>query len=89
MDANITHFNASYPGTTDKPLYDADQWITRGVISAAIENHYGRTSGALSVYTNFGRHKIDDGTANPDAPTLFPFKGRVDGRVILSEHPTV
>ena len=76
VDANITHFNASYPGTTDKPLYDADQWITRGVISAAIENHYGRTSGALSVYTNFGRHKIDDGTANPDAPTQRYFRSK-------------
>lgn len=41
VDANVTHFNASYPGSTDKPLYDADQWITRGVVSAAVENHYG------------------------------------------------
>ena len=54
IDANVIHFNASYPGTTDKPMYDADQWITRGVVSAALENHYGNTSGALSVYSNFG-----------------------------------
>ena len=69
VDANVTHFNASYPGATSKPLYDADQWITRGVVSAALENHYGNTSGALSVYSNFGRHKIDDGTTDPAAPT--------------------
>ena len=67
IDANLTHFNASYPGTVSSPLYDADQWITRGVVSAALENHYNRTSGALSVYTNFGRHKIDDGTI-PSSP---------------------
>jgi iron complex outermembrane receptor protein len=76
IDANLTHFNASYPGSTDKPVYDADQWITRGVVSAAIENHYGKTSGALSVYSNFGRHKIDDGTADPNAPTQRFFRSK-------------
>lgn len=35
INANLTHFNASYPGSTDKPMFDADQWITRGVVSAA------------------------------------------------------
>lgn len=76
IDANLTHFNASYPGSTDKPMYEADQWITRGVVSAAIENHYGKTSGALSVYSNFGRHKIDDGTADPTKPTARYFRSK-------------
>ena len=76
IDADITHFNASYPGSTDKPMYDADQWITRGVVSAAIENHYGRTSGALSVYSNFGRHKIDDGTTDTAQPTQRYFRSK-------------
>lgn len=60
-DADITHFNASYPGSVQVPMYDARQWITRGVVSAAIENRYDNTSGALSAYYNFGRHKINDG----------------------------
>ena len=76
IDANLTHFNASYPGSTDKPMYEADQWITRGVVSAAIENHYGRTNGALSVYSNFGRHKIDDGTTNPEQSTARYFRSK-------------
>ena len=76
VDANLTHFNASYPGSTDKPMYDADQWITRGVVSAAIENHYRRTNGALSVYSNFGRHKIDDGTTDPANPTARYFRSK-------------
>ncbi len=75
-DGNITHFNASYPGAVSSPLYDADQWITRGVVSAAIENHYDGTSGALSVYSNFGQHKIDDGTADPAAPTVRYFRSK-------------
>ncbi len=76
VDANITHFNASQPGSITSPLYNADQWITRGMISAALENHYGKTSGALSVYTNFGRHKIDDGTADPTNPTARYFRSK-------------
>ena len=76
VDADITHFNASYPGAVTSPLYDADQWITRGVVSAAIENHYGKTNGALSVYSNFGRHKIDDGTADPTKPTARYFRSK-------------
>ena len=76
IDANVTRFNASYPGAESSPLYDADQWITRGVVSAAIENHYGMTSGALSVYSNFGRHKIDDGTADPSKPTQRYFRSK-------------
>ena len=76
IDANVTHFNASHPGTTGSPLFNADQWITRGEASAAIENHYDRTAGALSVFTNWGRHKIDDGTADPAAPTMRYFRSK-------------
>jgi len=76
IDADITHFNSSYPGSVSSPMYEADQWITRGVVSAALENHYDRTSGGLSVYSNFGRHKIDDGTAKPESPTQRFFRSK-------------
>ncbi|MBQ9201882.1 MAG: TonB-dependent receptor [Bacteroidales bacterium] len=75
-DANLNHFNASHPGTVSSPLYDADQWITRGFASMALDNHYGGSSGSLSLYTNFGQHKIDDGTADPTAPTVRYFRSR-------------
>lgn len=77
IDGNVTHFNASHPGTTTSPLWNADQWITRGVVSAALENHYDRTSGALSVYANYGRHKLNDGTADPvNSPTTRYFRSK-------------
>ena len=76
VGGNLTHFNAAYPGAVTSPLYEANQWITRGEVSAAIENHYGKTSGALSVYSNFGRHKIDDGSADPNAPTQRYFRSK-------------
>lgn len=75
-DANITHFNASNPGTVSSPLYDSKQWITRGVINIALENHYKRASGAISLYSNFGRHKINDGSNNVDNPSTRYFRSR-------------
>lgn len=60
-DVNVTHFNATYPGPVSAPLLEGDQRITRGVTSFAIENNYGRTSGALSFFYNWGDHWINDG----------------------------
>ena len=57
-------------------MYNADQWITRGVVSAGIENHYRRTNGALNIYSNFGQHKIDDGTTDPSKPTARYFRSK-------------
>ena len=76
IDANIIHFNAHHPGSESSPLYDADQWITRGMVSAGLENRFDKINGALSVYTNFGRHKIDDGTADPTKPTARYFRSK-------------
>ena len=61
LDVNITHWNASNPGTVTQPKLENDQWITRGAVSLVMENHYNWTSGAISIYDNFGRHKINDG----------------------------
>lgn len=59
--ADITHFNASNPGTVAVPKLDNDQSITRGSANLVLENHYDKTSGALSIYNNYGNHHIDDG----------------------------
>lgn len=76
-DATVTHFNASYPGTVTAPMLEADQWITRGAVSLGVENHYGRTSGRLSFYDNFGRHKINDGyNADTGSPQTRLFRSR-------------
>lgn len=60
-DVNVTHFNATYPGPVSAPLLEGDQRITRGVASVAVENNYGKTSGAVSLFYNWGRHWINDG----------------------------
>lgn len=65
VDVNITHFNASQPGATTAHLIDADQRVTRGMTSFAVENKSERTSGALSFFYNWGKHWINDGY-NPE-----------------------
>lgn len=60
-DVNVTHFNASYPGTVSAPLVDGDQRITRGAASFFLGNDYDNTSGALSFFYNWGDHWINDG----------------------------
>lgn len=54
-DVNVTHFNASNPGTIQVPLIDNDSRITRGMTSFALENHYEKTSGGLSFFYNWGQ----------------------------------
>ncbi len=76
INADVTHFDSRYPGSTIEPVYGAEQWITRGVMTAAIENNYERTSGAISVFSNFGRHKIDDGTKEPTQTTNRYFRSK-------------
>ena len=82
VDLDLTHWNASNPGTVTQPKLENDQWITRGAASLTIENHYNKTNGALSIYDNFGRHKINDGY-NADGGTpqtdLFRSKDAVAG----------
>lgn len=76
LQSDLTHFNASNPGPTTRPLYDARQWITRGSTSLFLENHYNNTSGAVSVYSNYGRHKINDGVNDPATPPTRYFRSR-------------
>ena len=76
-DVNITHFNASNPGSVTAPMAEADQRVTRGMASAAVENNYRRTSGGVSVFYNWGRHEINDGyTVGKGAPRDYLFNSR-------------
>ncbi len=60
-DASITHWNSSDPGEVSAPMSEREQWITRGTANLVLENRYERTGGSISIYDNFGWHKINDG----------------------------
>ena len=51
-DLNLTHFNASNPGTVSTPVFDNDSRNTRGMTSFALEKKNEHTSGALKFFYN-------------------------------------
>ena len=80
-DVDLTHFNASNPGTVHAPLIENDAEVTRGVASFSLENSHERTSGALKFFYNFGLHKINDGYKPVGIPgdSLFRSNDRLFG----------
>lgn len=60
-DLNISNTKSSNPGMVSSPMIDNDADITRGMTSLAIENEYANTSGAVKLFYNFGKHRINDG----------------------------
>ena len=76
-DVNVTHFNASNPGSVTAPMAEAEQWVTRGMTSAAVENDYEKSSGGVSIFYNWGRHKINDGyVVGSGSPRAYFFNSR-------------
>ena len=73
-DLNITRFNSSNPGTESSPLIDNDAHITRGMTSASLTNDYRGTSGALTLYYNWGNHKVDDGYSINASPKTYLYR---------------
>ena len=60
---NVAYFNSQNPGTVDAPLLENDMHILRGTASLSVENNYDKTSGAIRIFYNGGRHIINDGYA--------------------------
>ena len=76
-DVNVSRFNASNPGSVSAPLAEAEQWVTRGMTSAAVENNYEKTSGGISFFYNWGCHLINDGyIIGKGSPRAYLFNSR-------------
>ncbi len=74
-DLNLTHFNASNPGTTAEPKTENTQSITRGTTFLILNNRYSIANGSVSIFDNFGFHEINDGyKTNGGTPQTDLFK---------------
>lgn len=71
---NLTHFNASNPGTISAPIIDNDSRITRGASSISLRNDYATTEGNLTLFYNWGLHKINDGYSLGEQPLDYRFR---------------
>jgi iron complex outermembrane receptor protein len=76
IDLNLSKTLSSNPGPISKLMIDNDADILRGVASAVLENEYGRTSGAMKFFYNFGSHEINDGipTTSSASPPEYRFR---------------
>ena len=71
-NVNLAKFKNENPGSIYEPLTDNVMDIFRGTTSLAAENNYGKVSGALRVFYNWGHHKINDGyKANQNPQTAY------------------
>ena len=62
-DASIAKSWGQNPGMETQLLADNTMNVLRGTASFALENSYDQSSGALRLFYNWGRHKINDGYA--------------------------
>ena len=76
VDVNLSKTMSSNPGTVSNPMIDNDADILRGMTSAALENEYARTSGAVKFFYNFGSHEINDGISvlSSGLPPVYRFR---------------
>lgn len=69
---SLAKFKNENPGLIYEPLTDNVMDILRGTTSLAVENNYGKVSGALRVFYNWGHHHINDGyTASQKPQTAY------------------
>jgi vitamin B12 transporter len=70
---NIAKANSQNPGTVTQPMLDGTTDVLRGMSGLSIENNYGKTSGAVNFYYNWGNHKINDGHFEGQNPQEYLF----------------
>lgn len=68
-DVSLAKYKFRNPGKITDPVLDNKMDILRGTSSLAFENNYGKISGAVRMFFNWGNHEINDGYA-PDAKPL-------------------
>lgn len=85
IDLNLSSTKSSNPGIITSPIIDNDADVLRGVVSAALQNEFQNTSGALKLYYNFGTHEINDGYKPKGIPLPYRFYS-TDQMMGLSVH---
>ncbi len=75
-EVNLTHFLSNNPGMVTAPMFDNYMNIHRGIASVGLDNQYGKASGSLTYYMDWGHHHIDDGHLASEAAQISYYKQR-------------
>ena len=73
-DVSLAKSKFQNPGKTSAPVLDNKMDILRGTASMALVNNYGKMSGALRLFYNWGNHKINDGYDPGEKPLTYLFR---------------
>jgi len=76
LDLNLTNYNYSNPGTDIVPMIDNDSHIIRGMSSLSLNNDFDKSSGAVKLFHNWGKHDIDDGYETGESPKDYHFNSK-------------
>ena len=68
-------FKTNNPGTVQTPAVDNWADVLRITYSLSLENDYGKTSGGIKAFYNYGDHEVNDGWRN-GAPREYLFQLR-------------
>lgn len=72
-DISLAKYKNQNPGTVSAPLLDNDMDIFRGTTALAVENDFGKISGAVRAFYNWGNHEINDGYSVGGTPRSYLF----------------
>lgn len=73
-DISLAKYKFQNPGETGNPILDNRMNVLRGTASLALENNYGKASGAVRLFYNWGNHKINDGYYAGEEPQDYLFR---------------
>lgn len=76
LSSDIDRSNSSNPGRYDAPIVDNDARVVRGRVELSVDNRYSRASGSMSLYCNYGYHRINDGHSIDQEPLAYRFRSR-------------
>ncbi|MDH6310975.1 outer membrane cobalamin receptor [Dysgonomonas sp. PFB1-18] len=74
-NAMIAKFKTNNPGSITQPMIENWADVLRSSYSVSVENDYGKTSGAVKAFYNYGNHEVNDGWKN-GKPREYLFQSR-------------
>jgi iron complex outermembrane receptor protein len=82
-DVSLAFYENQNPGPVNDPIYDNVMDVLRGTTSVSLTNTWEKSSGAVQVFYNWGRHEINDGYNAGGSPRTFLFNSEDHNMGIL------
>ncbi|MDR1556132.1 MAG: TonB-dependent receptor [Tannerellaceae bacterium] len=82
-DVSLAFYENQNPGPIDNPMFDNLMDVLRGTTSVSLTNTYEKSSGAIQVFYNWGRHEINDGYRSGGNPRTFRFNSEDHNKGVL------